>query len=138
MRTSDRYEIEIILSEIKESLPQARWEWDGNRQSVSARLEKDEWKQAEKKFKQVFSRACRSKRQAERIPVAKSILRLHGGLGEGYAIWSSDPTRPSGIWSLSAPWPDGESCTLFLGAWSNEDMADRQLCSSIRNIFGIH
>jgi len=138
MRASDRYEIEIALSDIRDCLSHAQWSWDENRQSVSARLGQAEWKQAEKRFRRVFPLACRSGRQASRIPVAESIVRLHGGLREGQKIWISDPGRSSGAWALWAPWADGENSTLFLGVWSSEDDDDRMLRSSIRRIFGIH
>ncbi len=138
MRASERFEIEILLTGVRDVIPTARWSWDDARQTVSVRLGSDDEKRVRKQLDRTFLFSCRKKRKTGSSPVAGLILQMHGSLRDGQQLWLSDPGCASGTYALSKPWADGENLTLVLGVWSGEDQSDRVLISSIRKIFGVH
>lgn len=137
MRASDRFEIEIVLAEIRDCLSHVRWKWEEAKQTVSCRIGHADGKRVRTLLDRLFLFSCKRNRKARSLPVAHAIIQLHGGLREGQRLWVSDASRTSGVFALWKPWSDGENATILLGVWSGKDSDDRVLLSSVRKIFRV-
>jgi len=140
MRTSDRYEIEICLAEIRGRMPDVVWAWDEGKQLVVARLSARQARRCGKILGSLFLDRF-GMRQLKKSPdPVRAIVEAYGGLRASQRVWIADVRRECGVFVFWWPWNDGENVSLRIGLYSRgaTRVEDREILSSMRGIFAVH